>query len=125
MDLVCDICEKPIGEDEEYHNYHETDCPNRPGQLIGHWKTDCGCTGLAHVRCCPACAEWVIYADYQGRWDVWWTGTASHWDISLDKAHHYADMYRALAAMERMREDLHIDGMRVMPLSMAIERSKG
>lgn len=125
--MICDICELPIDEDddESWHRYHEDDCPNRPGQLSGEWKTSCGCNGVAHVECCPACAPWVIHCEWMGRWTLWWSGSRAGWKVRRDAAHVYSDRHRALVSIERMKPDDRAKDIRAIPLSMAMKMEEG
>ena len=55
---VCDICNKQIAEnDDDYHDYHEPECP-RYRDFDGESDCDgCYCDGIAHSGCCPGCNE--------------------------------------------------------------------
>ena len=51
MNRECDVCDKPIGEWMERHEYHGADCPN--SKPYGHGL--CECDFVAHSQCCPQC----------------------------------------------------------------------
>lgn len=120
---ACDVCGKLVADDN-CHIFHDDDCPNRLAHMTGHWKTDCVCDNRAHPECCPACAPWIICCEWMGRWTLWWSGSKAGWKIRQDAAHVYADKYRALAAIERMKSEERATDIRAVPLSIAKEMIK-